>query len=866
MPGKNRKRAAAWMTIVSVAVITASAPANEPANAQISSRAAWWLAQDDVDPIADLVNTAQPGDKPQFADRAGAFRVSIDGRALVITGNFPKASVWRFDLTTFDDQFDMRKLYVPDSAHVAFPDPDSVQTRRIGRLLGDPKKGLTHTGPWATYGGRWRVPTARVSLDGQHVYTSWFDSPSLEDQAAGRVYASFALDIPRAGKHAIGVSFDDFVYGTRWRVPRWKGDTKPPITYGKNDLRPRHVASIAIGEDERVRALEDIRIKQSLKQQRPRLPGAALARGLPEDGPLSIEDVEEMLIHVDFNRGETWEYCVDAESMASGNDMDAGRKALVAARHYDAHVARLSPAARKKWNELFLERFTGLYTFFVFQRNYHPTGYAQNHSSATVQALIGGAIVWDGPEAEKWLRWGVMTCRKRIELLGRDGGLEWMNEGRDYGLRYFETPLELIEYSTGVDLTDGEPFFENEWRYALHQAPAFPMDPSRRPVLISMGRGGRGKDPRGVPLPKSQKPENTPTNHHFEDVDQIFMRSDWSQSAVRARLWAGSVFGKHAAPIAKRYNWAHCRVNQGSFVLRQGRREIILEPGWTRTYRKSAANNNCILVNDTDQWGGGQVWHPKLKPEQISQIAHYADGELLCVARADLTAAYPPAAKLRSLSRILLQINPDVFLVFDRVETDGPGKAQWRYHAAFVEPMSPARHYTAFGFKASSSGFRDKSKTYDEAFEKDPQVHCDVAFLSPGVKASVGMSDVYYRWSKFSQPTRHLRVDQQTDGPPMTLLTAFGRILDVKQQGNTYRGSTNGIRWVALVGPGEAAGLTSDAQFTIAVYDTKTDRAELFRFGGSELSFRGIPVRSKASDIFAVVRGDKIARTVHDTP
>src|SRR5207253_5913608 len=107
-------------------------------------------------------------------------------------------------------QFDMRKLYVEKSAHVAFPDPSSLGTRRMTALLGDPRKALTATGPWSIYGGKWLVPTARVALDGKHVYTSWFDDPRLGDLQAGRVYTSFALDIDRPGRHTIRISLDDF--------------------------------------------------------------------------------------------------------------------------------------------------------------------------------------------------------------------------------------------------------------------------------------------------------------------------------------------------------------------------------------------------------------------------------------------------------------------------------------------------------------------------------------------------------------------------------------------------------------------------------------------------------------------------------
>ena len=180
-----------------------------PAAAQRSSRAAWWLAQDDVKPIADLVNKAEPGKAPRFVDRVSKFTVTTEDRALTITGDFPEANIWRFDLTTFDKQFDMRKLYVEKSANVAYPDPKSLGTRQMTQLLGDPEKALTSTGPWGVYGGKWLMPTARVALDGQHVYTSWFDDPSLDDFKAGRVYTSFALDIAKAGPHTIRISFDD---------------------------------------------------------------------------------------------------------------------------------------------------------------------------------------------------------------------------------------------------------------------------------------------------------------------------------------------------------------------------------------------------------------------------------------------------------------------------------------------------------------------------------------------------------------------------------------------------------------------------------------------------------------------------------
>jgi hypothetical protein len=574
-----------------------------------------------------------------------------------------------------------------------------------------------------------------------------------------------------------------------------------------------------------------------------------------------VQDVESMIEHVDPDRGELWEYSIDAESMASGNDMDAGRKGLAAAVNYDAHVARLSPAARAEWDRYFLKRFQDFYTFFVFQRNYHPTGYAQNHSSATVIALLGAGIAWDGPEAEKWLNWGVMTCRKRVELYGRDGGVEWMNEARSYGLNYFQKAIDLTRHGTGIDLTRKSPFFSNEWRYALHHAPAFPTGEDRRPDTSARTAGGRQRENRNVPVPKTATPENTPTACHFDDVDQVFMRANWGPDAFRGRLWAGSVFGKHGAPIAKRYNWAHCRVNQGSFVLAQGPYEIITEAGTSRTYRKSAASNNCILVNDSDQWGGGQVWHPKLQPDQISRITMFADGDLMSCTRVDLTNAYPPEARLKALSRCLIHIKPDWFLLFDRVETQGKGKAEWRYHAAYIEPQGGKSRFTAFGYELAAGAMRNRAERYEDALRKLPDVRCQVALLTPGVEASIAMSDVYYRWSPFSRPTRHLRVVQQGEDT-LTLLTAFGPAIPITAGESTYQFKMGDVSGTMLVGEGTAGRLSSDAHFSMAVENRRTRLTEVMRFGGTRLEYGGIAVGSSAEDVFAVIENGKVRKVV----
>src|SRR5204863_291685 len=110
-----------------------------------------------------------------------------------------------------------------------------------------------------------------------------------------------------------------------------------------------------------VRGLGKVGLRADLRGKHPRLddgPNPAAGKG----DNLSVKDVEAMIIHVDYERAKPWEYSIDEESMASDNDMDAGKHAISAARDYDLHVTHLSPEAKKEWDRVFLKRFQQLYT------------------------------------------------------------------------------------------------------------------------------------------------------------------------------------------------------------------------------------------------------------------------------------------------------------------------------------------------------------------------------------------------------------------------------------------------------------------------------------------------------------------------
>jgi hypothetical protein len=199
--------------------------------------------------------------------------------------------------------------------------------------------------------------------------------------------------------------------------------------------------------------------------------------------------------------------------------------------------------------------------------------------------------------------------------------------------------------------------------------------------------------------------------------------------------------------------------------------------------------------------------------------------------------------------------------LFDRVETEHTGRAEWRYHAAYIEPQSGKTRFTAFGYEPAAGAMRNRAERYEDALRKLPDVRCQVALLTPGVEASIAMSDVYYRWSPFSRPTRHLRVVQQGDDT-LTLLTAFGPTIPITASGGTYQIKMGDVTGIVLVGEGTSGRLSSDAHFSIAIENRKTRRTEVMRFGGTRLNSGDVTVNSPAEDVFAVIENGKMKQLV----
>lgn len=211
-----------------------------------------------------------------------------------------------------------------------------------------------------------------------------------------------------------------------------------------------------------------------------------------------------------------------------------------------------------------------------------------------------------------------------------------------------------------------------------------------------------------IPL---RKPSDLPLAKHFRGMGWVATQSAWSREATFALFLCPPL---HAG--------GHQHADYNSFLIhRQGRLAIdsgVYEDGSHRAnYYARAIAHNTLLVFDPDErfpggsWGsgdegqgandGGQKY--TTGPERVQEVSdafrfgkitHFASDAASTVVVGDATRAYAPR-KLREFTRAFIHLQPDLFLVFDRVEATRPELAKtWLLHTVH-EPRRRGRRYEA---------------------------------------------------------------------------------------------------------------------------------------------------------------------------
>jgi len=218
-------------------------------------------------------------------------------------------------------------------------------------------------------------------------------------------------------------------------------------------------------------------------------------------------------------------------------------------------------------------------------------------------------------------------------------------------------------------------------------SPAWPLAPF---LLADLDRTPPPRAPPALPLAR-----------HFAGMGQIFMRSGWGAQDTYALFTAGGVCDRH-----KHFDENTCAIfHQGFLALDTGTRP---EPGCHlfQYYCRTVAHNG-ILIRMEDEtmppyWGRPAPGEPARpiandggmrSPTGAVIRAFHTTPDYTYIA-SDATACYHPD-KCRLALRQFVHLQPDLFVVFDRVRTASAEQpVAWLLHTA-AEPRVEAERFSA---------------------------------------------------------------------------------------------------------------------------------------------------------------------------
>ncbi|MFC1606774.1 SGNH/GDSL hydrolase family protein [Candidatus Latescibacterota bacterium] len=205
--------------------------------------------------------------------------------------------------------------------------------------------------------------------------------------------------------------------------------------------------------------------------------------------------------------------------------------------------------------------------------------------------------------------------------------------------------------------------------------------------------------------------ETMPYARHFTNMGQVFMRSGAGENDTYALFMSGGVLEQH-----KHFDNNHFAIYRNGFqALDTGSRP----PGQhTQHYYPRTIAHNCILIHMPGESlpvfvdkgaGGGQRWGAPAPGEEEAPIPNDGGQNKLLgstvvafethddysYTAGDATAAYSPK-KCNLALRQMVFLNPDYFVIFDRVmSTEPEHRKSWLIHTATEPVMLPEQVFTA---------------------------------------------------------------------------------------------------------------------------------------------------------------------------
>ncbi|HSD66985.1 MAG TPA: heparinase II/III family protein [Vicinamibacteria bacterium] len=190
-------------------------------------------------------------------------------------------------------------------------------------------------------------------------------------------------------------------------------------------------------------------------------------------------------------------------------------------------------------------------------------------------------------------------------------------------------------------------------------------------------------DPAVAPTP----PDRLPTMRHFDDMGLVSMRSGWGKDAAVLVFHAGSGPGRRNMGDPQRaamrgFGPGHAHPDINAFSIFARGQWLAVDPGYSQV--KDTRDHNTVVVNGRGQAGEGDKWLDYWAFQQRSPAPSIRRAETTArydTVLGDAGAIYVDEARLRRFRRQVLFLKPDVFVIADDIEAQGPSRFEWLLHA-----------------------------------------------------------------------------------------------------------------------------------------------------------------------------------------
>ena len=362
------------------------------------------------------------------------------------------------------------------------------------------------------------------------------------------------------------------------------------------------------------------------------------------------------------------------------------------------------------------------------QTGWHDN-YLQNHMWIALCGLgtAGFALYGEVPDAEIWINQVNNMFKKILRSLGEDGA--W-HEGVGYwalAMEHFLKYIDLARQLLGEDLFDN-PWLRNTAYYRLYNMLPRSMWGNEPRLQNSLDFAdcrrcdNRGSDyilrklaseyrngyaqwlaneieesNTGIPdaywlnllwydpsVP-AKPPVDLPGMRHFDNLDQVIMRSGWDGDEILFSIKCGPPLG-HRGLMMFDYDpgMGHDHPDVNHFVLIAYGEWLIIDDG--RADKHLTSRHNTILINGYGQLGEGEESFKRddriivLSEKRTAAIIRAESNPVFDYVIGDAYTMYPDSVGLKKFLRHVIYLKPDIFIIVDELETKTPSTFQWLLH------------------------------------------------------------------------------------------------------------------------------------------------------------------------------------------